>query len=373
MKNPKIYFNSLSTKGKLGLVTVGVTGVITAIAIGFGGCSNKKSNSNNDVTPTQTVTQANNEVKATPTVAPTSTPTPTQAPKAEVKNEVTPTVEPTIVPEETIEKTEEEILAEIEAEIEAERNAQFVSYDEYRKTYLYFFDKYKNLFNNPKSSDAIVYYANYGLLTDETKEEVVGKFVVNDSKEVNNDLVGAFNDVINYNVNVYIGKISNSSIEKEPFKLSDATSKVEHKQTFEYLESLMDTMTTGSQEDAINAYYELYNQLIYGDADVKNEIEDATEKYDRIGYNGLTAGEKQLAIMNYGKVAPEIMNARILAGQITFTKEEEEKDWQTTWYYDPVSNTAIRSTIKDDFNTAIENTINTLYKGDGCVELVKKR
>ena len=282
--------------------------------------------------------------------------------KEEIKEEVSEVVN------EVVEKEikEEELLAEIEAE----RNAQFVSYDEYYNTYLKFFKKYKDLLN-VKSTDAIVYYMNYGLLNDETKEDIVGKFVVNNRNDVNNDLVIAFGDFVNYNINVYKERISKPTIVKETFKLSDAAAKSEHKQTFEYFDSLIDIMATGSQEDAINAYYELHNTLIYLDADVKNETEDATEKYDRIGYNELTAGEQQISKMYYCVMAPQIMNERIRIEQFNFAKEE--KDWQTTWKYDSKSNTVIKSTITDDFSLAAADTINTLSNASDCIVLVKKQ
>ena len=335
MKNLKLYLENIKKYLKRGTAIT----LLTVQTITMAACSNKKADTT--VTP---VTQASNDVK----VNPTSAPTPTEAPKEEVKSvEKTEEVKPTEV--------ENNEFKDILEEIKEERNAQFVSFEDYEKAYVEFYSKYKDILNI-NSIDAIVYYMNYGSLKDETKEEVVGKYITNNSNDIINDMAIALNDMVNYDLNVYMPYAlgMENTTEQSTIKLSDAISNPGQKATMQYIESLVEIIAKGSKEEALEAYKQLHSMAVYQDADLENEL--TTEKYDSIGFNEMTPGQQYLI-----KVS-ECVKASVIAG----IRGINEK----TYFYDEKSNSVITSTIQDDITKLSANASNPVY-GE-CNEIVKK-
>ena len=255
---------------------------------------------------------------------------------------------------ETKEEVKEEIKEEVKEEIKEEtinieeiRNDAKVSYEEYEKAYLNFYQKYgESLSFN--SIDSIVYYMNYNNVTSDTLNQIVDKYISNDSSVIINDTAIALNDIVNYNINAKLASRS-----KETINLSEAIVDENEKRGMEYIESLIDVIANGTDDEALSAYRELHSIVVYNDADVSNEI--GTD-YDKASFNELNAGEQFMIKVAY---LPE---AAVLAG----VRGINEK----TYIYDEETNTANVSTITDDLSALASNTVNPLAMD--CKQLVLK-
>lgn len=260
--------------------------------------------------------------------------------KTETKEEVSEVVNE-VVEKETKEESEEII------NIEEIRNDAKVSYEEYEKAYLNFYQKYgESLSFN--SIDSIVYYMNYNNVTSDTLNQIVDKYIANDSSVIINDTAIALNDIVNYNINAKLASRS-----KETINLSEAIVDENEKRGIEYIESLIDVIAKGTDDEALSAYRELHSIVVYNDADVSNEI--GTD-YDKASFNELNAGEQYMVKVAY---LPE---AAVLAG----VRGINEK----TYIYDEETNTANVSTITDDLSALASNTVNPLAMD--CKKLVLK-
>ena len=357
MKN--INIEGLKRTLKKGIVLVGMVSLLS-------GCGSKEETKNMPV-PTQTVT-ITNDVKDDAVTADVET-------KEEIKKEVKEVVTVSGI-EDTTKKsfksvksalinaqknTKETFTAapateakkEVSAnsgeenlDIESIRESYKLSTADYEKAYANFYNIYgkDEQLLNINSVDAIVYYMNAGSLTEQANYEIAGKYVVNDSQAIIDDMSIAREDIINYNINALMAG------EVAPVYISEAVAKEDQKATVKYIESLIEKIANGKdKEEKLNALKEFHSIIMYGDADLANETN--TEKYDGVKYNELTA-QQQFAISTI--YIPEV---NVLAGVqgIDFTT-----------YFNDVKSNAIK-----DMSDYIDTLPNPLSK-EGCKELVIK-
>ena len=341
-----ITINSINKKriGKIGAVVIMVGVVVGTVMC----CTSSEKESKNASKPNKKMEATsnnkpltNNTKKEESVVVINTNKEETNFTKTETKEEVSEVVNE-VVENETKEEVKEETI-----NIEEIRNDAKVSYEEYEKAYLNFYQKYgESLSFN--SIDSIVYYMNYNNITSDTLNQIVDKYIANDSSVIINDTAIALNDIVNYNINAKLASRS-----KETINLSEAIVDENEKRGMEYIESLIDVIANGTDDEALSAYRELHSIVVYNDADVSNEI--GTD-YDKASFNELNAGEQFMIKVAY---LPE---AAVLAG----VRGINEK----TYIYDEETNTANVSTITDDLSALASNTVNPLAMD--CKQLVLK-
>ncbi len=353
MKN--INIEGLKRTLKKGIVLVGMVSLLS-------GCGSKEETKNMPV-PTQTVT-ITNDVKEPETIVVDVEKVDTKQEvkkevgnksfKAALKDKLTTPIKDQVNTKEVLAtipatETKNEVSAnsgEDNLDIESIRESYKLSTADYEKAYANFYNTYgkDEQLLNINSVDAIVYYMNAGSLTEQANYEIAGKYIVNDSQAIIDDMSIAREDIINYNINALMAG------EVAPVYISEAVAKEDQKATVKYIESLIEKIANGKdKEEKLNALKEFHSIIMYGDADLANETN--TEKYDGVKYNELTA-QQQFAISTI--YIPEV---NVLAGVqgIDFTT-----------YFNDVKSNAIK-----DMSDYIDTLPNPLSK-EGCKELVIK-
>ena len=363
MKNLKLNLESINKSLKNGYIVVKkntarvVIGAVALVqTLSFTGCSNKNANTNN-VTPTTTITQVDNNIKATPTVAPTSTPTPapTEAPKAEVKNDVTSTPEPT--------KEVEDINVFEEAlnNVKEFANEQNTSYEEYVIAYDNFIDKYINATNeegklifDKQMIDAVMFYMNDGTLTDETLSQIIADNLLTNSYRTLRDDFGRFLNVyVNHKVNELLGKNTDGL----SINLSDAIAKEsDKKEALKYVEDLVYTIANADEKTAAKAYEQFFMTVYAKDDDLENEY--VTDKFNKTGYNTVTSTQDYSVKIVYIPTLNAVVNNRENKGE----KINHEITYNNT-----------KTDITTFLGKHVANLVNPEYKEEDCPIIAEGR